>query len=344
MTRSLARARSLVLALVAVLALAACDNAARPPAAEVNGDVVSNEQLARDVHLFRFLAALQQSQCGQAAEGETPESACARYTLSSLIQEDLVKQYAQANGVSVAEDSVTQTIGQVEGSLGGAGTLDEQLKTEEMTRADLQELVRRLLLFGQVQTAVANEQLTDPALRQLYEQNLPAYTTVEVAHILVPTKAEAEDIAAQATPDTFADLAKRYSQDPGSASNGGSLGVMVEDAFRSQLDPTFAEAALALRPGQISAPVQTQFGWHVIEMVSRTVEPFESVKDQIVSDASGQVFSDWLQQQLVAADISVNPRYGVLDVANGQVEPVRSTNTESGFVIPSASLSPSPAP
>ncbi len=340
MTPPSLRPRVLALALVAVLALAACD-AAETSAAEVDGETITHEQLATDVKLFEFLTALSGSPCGQPVEGETQDSACARLTLTNLIQEDLVKHYAQVNSVVTDPTDVDNAMSQLETSLGGAAGLDKQLADSGLTRADLEALANRLLLFNAVQDAVTAEELTDERVQQIYDENITQYTTVEVAHILVDTRSEAEDVAAEATTKNFAALAKQRSQDPGSADNDGSLGPMVEATFVSQFDPTFVQAALALQPGQISEPVQTQFGWHVIYLMSREVAPLESVREQIVASAGAQAFTDWLQGQLTSAEIIVNPRYGVLDVATGQVTPVRSTNTDSPFE-PTASASAAP--
>jgi hypothetical protein len=342
MTRPLARLRVPAVALLAVLVLSACDEA-ESPAAEVNGSVISTEQLAADVEMFDFLTAISGSTCGTPIEGETQDSACARLTLTNLIQEDLVKQYAAEHDVVTDPEAVTNAIAQIEGSLGGAAELDAQLADEGLTRAGLLAIADRLLLFNSVQDAVAAETLTDEAIQQLYEENRSQFTSVEVSHILVPTQEEAEEIAAEATPKNFADLAAERSTDTVSAENGGSLGAVAESAFASQFDPTFVQAALELQPGQISEPVQTQFGWHVIELVARDVIPLEQVRDQIVASASGESFTTWITEQMSSADITVNPRYGVFDPATGQVEPVRSTDTD-GPVSPVEGVSGATGP
>ena len=185
--------------------------------------------------------------------------------------------------------------------------------------------------------------MTDEQVQELYDQNRAQYTTVEVAHILVQTRAEAEEVAREATPKNFADLAAERSQDTASAANGGSLGPTVEAAFTQQYDPAFAAAALELQPGQISAPVQTQFGWHVIQLLSRDVAPLEQVREQIASQAAAGAFQSWMQERLRSAEIRVNPRYGRLDRASGEVVAVRSTSTGGGFQ-PTSAPSPGASP
>lgn len=333
--------RLLVLALVSVALLAACSTSS-DAAAEVDGATISNDRFAEDVKLFRFLSDLSGQPCGQPIVGESQDSACARLTLTNLIQEEVVKAYASERGIVADPTAVTNAIAQIEASLGGPAELDGRLQAQDLTRADLEALAERLFLFNTVGDAVAAEVLTDEEVQALYEENLSQYTTVEVAHILVPTEKEALEIADEATPENFADLAAERSQDPGSAPSGGSLGVIAEAAFLAQFDPTFVQTALALQPGRIAEPVQTQFGWHVIYLMSRDVQPLEAVREQLVTSASGQTFADWMQERLRTADVTVNPRYGEFDIATGQVEPVRSTNTDSPFQIPSPALTPSP--
>ncbi|HEX9122440.1 MAG TPA: peptidylprolyl isomerase [Actinomycetota bacterium] len=339
MRRSL---RFLVPVFLLALVTAACSSA-KPPAATVDGSVISDDQLAQDVVFFRFLAGLSQQTCGGTpTAGETADAACARFTLSNLIQEDLVKGYAQSHDVTVPQTSVTNALAQLEANLGGAKQLDTQLKAAGMTRGDLTSLARRLLLFNEVQKAVAADQVTQAQLQQLYQQQLASFTQLDVKHILVKTQAEAKRIEQQVTPKIFGELAKKYSTDTASAQNGGDLGTISLSTFEQSYDPDFVQATLKLQPGQISPPVKSQFGWHVIELVSRTLQPLSQVRDQLIGPLQGQIFTQWLQQRLVNADISVNPKYGRLDRTNGQVVPVRSTATDSQAPAPSATASATP--
>ncbi len=326
MTRALPR---FVAFAVVLVVLSACSQASNSPAASVGDVEISNEQVQRDVVAFTFLGQLSGSPCGTPIPGETQESACARLTLTNDIQEEVVKAYAGTHDLRVEDQQIQDAIAQLEQNLGGPDALDGQLADGGMTREGLLALARRLLLFNVVQQAVVAERLDDAALRDAYDGSLPQLTTVQVAHILVDTKAEAEAIAAEATPENFARLAKANSTDTGSAQNGGDLGSFPEAQFRQQFDPTFVDAALALDPGEISGVVETSFGFHVIELVRRDVPTFEQARDQLVTQEAPQVFFAWLQEQYAAADIQVNPRYGRLD-DTGRVVPVRSTANSPG--------------
>jgi hypothetical protein len=297
-------------------------------AATVGGASISVEQLRSDVALFGFLNSLSGAPCGTPVEGESDESACARLALANDIREELVSVYAAEHQVEVDRATVNDAVVQLEQSLGGAEVLRTQLADAGLTRGDVVALAARVLLVDAVQRAVAEERLDEQTLRATYDEEVGSFTTVEVAHILVSDRTKAERIAAEVTPKTFERTARRESIDPGSAPRGGSLGSFTESGFVAQFDPDFVQAALALRPGEISGPVRTQFGWHVIRLVRRDVEPFEDVVDQLRAREAGTVFQEWLVEQLGSTDIEVNPRFGRLDERTGVVLPVRSTEDE----------------
>jgi parvulin-like peptidyl-prolyl isomerase len=340
MTPSSVRLRAIAVLLVAGSALTAC-RAAQPPAAIVDGERVTDQQVALDATLFAFLGSLQRSPCGTPAAGETQASACARFTLSRVIQEDLVKHYAAEHDITVAPSTVTQAIAQLENSLGGSDALTGQLKAQGLTPADFTALARRLLLFNEVRRALATAQLSDAALHAAYDQQQASFTQIHAKHILVATQAEADRIEAKVTPSNFAQLAQRFSTDTTSAANGGDLGTVSA----ATLDQTIVSAALALQPGEISRPVQTQSGWHIIQLVSATVSPFEQVRSQLIDQQSQPIFSTWLLGELSSADITVNPKYGRLDPTTGDVVPIRSTATgQSSSPSASSGISPTPGP
>lgn len=160
---------------------------------------------------------------------------------------------------------------------------------EKQKVADTEEFKRRLafernkLLSEMLLTQQAKGAVSEAAMRQVYGEaakQIGGEKEVRARHILVPTEAEAKDIEAELKKGAdFATLAKDRSKDPG-ASEGGDLGYFTKD----QMVPEFADAAFKLAPGQVSAPIKTQFGWHIIKVEDkrdRPVPPFEKVKDQI---------------------------------------------------------------
>jgi peptidyl-prolyl cis-trans isomerase C len=146
------------------------------------------------------------------------------------------------------------------------------------------ELARQSILAGAfVQDYVKSHPVSDDLLKQDYEKMKARVGSKEykLSHILVETEEDAKKVAAELKKGAkFAKVAKAKSKDPGSKDNGGDLGWSVPANF---VQP-FAEAASKLAKGQISAPVQTQFGWHVIKLEDTRelkVPTFEEMKPNL---------------------------------------------------------------
>jgi len=142
---------------------------------------------------------------------------------------------------------------------------------------------RTKLLMENYLQSEAKAAVTDAELHKVYDEavgQMKAEPEVHARHILVETEDEAKAVVAELKKGTdFAELAKAKSKDPGSA-DGGDLGYFTKD----QMVPEFSEVAFKLDKGQLSDPVKSQFGWHVIKVEDkRTRQPpeFDKVKDQL---------------------------------------------------------------
>jgi peptidyl-prolyl cis-trans isomerase C len=126
--------------------------------------------------------------------------------------------------------------------------------------------------------------LTDKAIKAVYDDAVKQMSTdqeVRARHILVPTEKEAQAILEELKRGTdFAELARQKSKDPGAAAEGGDLGYFTKD----QMVPEFSEVAFKLNKGELSDPIKTQFGWHIIRVEdkrSKRPPDFADVKDQV---------------------------------------------------------------
>ena len=142
---------------------------------------------------------------------------------------------------------------------------------------------RTKLLMEDFLQSEAKAAITDEAMHKVYDEAIAhakREQEVRARHILVETEDEAKAVLAELKKGAdFAELAKAKSKDPGS-SDGGDLGYFTKE----QMVPEFAEVAFKLDKGQISEPVKSQFGWHIIKVEDkreREPPPFEQVKDQI---------------------------------------------------------------
>lgn len=114
-------------------------------------------------------------------------------------------------------------------------------------------------------------------------KQIPPQEEVRARHILVDGKDKAAEIADKlAKGGDFAALAKEFSKDPGSKETGGDLGFFS----KGQMVPQFEEAAFKMKAGEVSPPIETQFGWHVLKVEEKRTKPlptFDQVKDRIVA-------------------------------------------------------------
>jgi peptidyl-prolyl cis-trans isomerase C len=157
------------------------------------------------------------------------------------------------------------------------------------------EFARKKLLMEGLLQSTGKQALTDEAMHKVYDEAVKQIgdeKEVHARHILFRAPAgdekaskEAEEkikavIARLKKGEDFAKVAGEVTEDPSGKTNGGDLGYFSKD----QMVPEFSEAAFKLEQGQISEPVKTQFGWHVIKVEEKRVKPapkFEEVKPQI---------------------------------------------------------------
>ena len=146
-------------------------------------------------------------------------------------------------------------------------------------------------------TSVAKAAVTEEAERKAYDEAAKAQPPAEeihARHILLPTEEDAKAALARIKAgEDFAKVATELSKDP--AGEGGDLGWFTKD----RMVPEFADAAFKLQPGQVSDPVQSQFGWHIIKVEERrmrTFPPFDQVKDQ-----AARYVGQKAQSELIAA-------------------------------------------
>jgi peptidyl-prolyl cis-trans isomerase C len=157
------------------------------------------------------------------------------------------------------------------------------------------EFSRKKLLMESLLQSSAKEALTDAAMHKVYDEavkSMPPEDEVHARHILIRAAQGDEKASDEAKKkidaiivrlkggEDFEKIAKENTEDPSGKTNGGDLGWFTKE----QMVPEFADAAFNLKQGEISAPVHTQFGWHVIKNEGKRTKPapsFEDVKPQL---------------------------------------------------------------
>jgi peptidyl-prolyl cis-trans isomerase C len=175
-------------------------------------------------------------------------------------------------------------------------------KAEVVQQIDLSR--QTILASAFVQDYIKKHPLSDDALKQEYERINKQRGTKEykVSHILVKTEDEAKKVSEQLKNSKFEDVAMDKSQDPGSSVKGGDLGWAVPSNF---VKP-FADAMVALSKGQLSAPVQSQFGWHIIKLEDTRdlkAPTFDEVKPNLTQHMQQQLVQKAIAEERAKATI-----------------------------------------
>ncbi len=165
---------------------------------------------------------------------------------------------------------------------------------------------RDKLSMEELLTSVAKAATTDEAEHKAYDEAAkaePPQEEIHARHILVPTEDEAKAALARIKGgEDFAKVATELSKDP--SGDGGDLGWFTKD----RMVPEFSEAAFKLKKGEVSDPVKTQFGWHIIKVEdtrTKTFPPFEQVKDQAAHYVAQKAESETVAQLHSAAKIEL---------------------------------------
>ena len=165
---------------------------------------------------------------------------------------------------------------------------------------------RDKLAMEELLDKIAKDAATEEAERKAYDEAAkaqPPQEEIHARHILVPTEDEAKKALARVKAgEDFAKVATELSKDP--SGDGGDLGWFTKD----RMVPEFSDAAFKLKKGEISDPVKTQFGWHIIQVEdtrTKTFPPFEQVKDQAARYVSQKAEQDAILQLHNAAKIEL---------------------------------------
>ena len=249
--------------------------------------------------------------------------------LNAMVNEKLMLQNAASVGVEPTEDELNQkvdeAIEQLKQQYSEDGQFDQILEANGFTEDSFREYQRKQIILQQVQEAIlADVEVTDDDAQIYYDENKDTkYVTgagANAAHILLAEKndngeidfdaslAKANEVKAKLDAGAdFAELASEYGTD-GTKDKGGDLGFVEYN--QANYDKDFLEGFKQLSEGQISDPVKSQFGYHIIKatgLKDEVVTPFEDVKEQIKSQLlqqkQSEVFNAKLEEWKEAAKV-----------------------------------------
>lgn len=260
--------------------------------ASVNGTDISRTQLQEI-----FNAAVQSS--GMKVADLSTAQQLGGYTqlLNDLIDRQLL--LGAATKEEISDEDVQAEIKKFKSQFPDEAIFEAQMKQAGMTNEKLQNDVREELKIRRwMESQIKAPEITNADAKSFYESNIKEFEqpeTVKASHILFMVDADApadvvkqkEEAAKKAATrakngEDFTTLAKELSEEPGASESGGDLGFFPKD----RMVPEFANAAFAQNLNEISEPVKTQFGWHIIKVTDKKAAgtvPFNEVEDQITA-------------------------------------------------------------
>jgi foldase protein PrsA len=247
-------------------------------------------------------------------DSKLESSPAAAGTLQQMVREALIDQYAKNNNINVSDADIQKREDELKANFPN-GSWDDMLKARGLTETDVKNALREQIIIDQ---AVGKDvKVSDAQIKQYFDKNHASFDKpeqVRARHILVPDLATANKVEADLkSGKDFAAEAKQYSMDPGSKDKGGELGMFR----RGQMVPAFDQAAFSLPVNQISKPVKSPFGYHIIQVEEKQpgqkatlANTHDRIADMLRQQQEAPLIQPFLQSLQSKANIQVSdPRY-----------------------------------
>jgi peptidyl-prolyl cis-trans isomerase C len=275
------------------------------PVATVDGEEIPAAEFNKEIE--RIIASgLPPAMLGQVSS-KIVEKLVDRYLIDAEIAEKDVEVSDEEIGEKMEE--VRQQFAKASEQFGNQASLEAITKQLGISKEELRDSIEQSIAIEKLLEKRGLETPSDDKVKEFYEDNKAQFERpeeVHARHILVQVERGSDDAAwdaakkkaemirkeAVAEGADFAELAKKKSEGP-SAKQGGDLGFFP----RGRMVPEFEEVAFSLKPGDVSEPVRTQFGWHVIKVVDRHEAgpvPFEEVSEELAAQMKNKAVQEAL--------------------------------------------------
>lgn len=301
-----------VIALMLALALGVAGCGSNDVAAIVNGEEISKAELDAQVDRLRE----QSPQMFEGDEGESRMLDFKRQLLDNMINNVLIRQAADERGIVITDEEIDAQIADLKAGFPSEDDFSAALAEANLTLEDLEQQLRDQLATQRLmEELVGDEEVTEAEIAEYYEANPAQYeehAAVRSSHILfdLDDKTTAEQVLEEVNAGgDFAELAREYSKDPGSAAQGGELGW--SDPARPFV-PEFEAALATLDVGEVSDLVETEYGWHIIKVEEKRDErtkPLDEVsvqiEQQLLQERNVEAYQEFLAEIRATAEIEI---------------------------------------
>ena len=307
---------ALALALgLALLVAAGCGGGKVPQGAiaTVGGVPITKAQFDQYINQAKASAG-QNGQPAFPSPGTATYNRYAAEIVNYLVAQQVVLNAAKDAKVTVTDTQVQSQLQAIAAQYGGTQKMYAAAQKAGMNAAQLKTYIKNSLAGQKLyQKIIGNVAPTTAQMQTYYNANKSQFdqpATRTVRHVLVKTKAEALKVqallAADNTTANWVKVAKKYSTDTGTKSSGGNLGPI----HKGQMVKPFEDAAFAAKLDTVSAPVHSQYGWHVLEVTKITpakkstfASAKASIKSTLTSQMQSNTWKNWLAKEQKAATI-----------------------------------------
>ncbi|WP_078409434.1 peptidylprolyl isomerase [Priestia abyssalis] len=247
--------------------------------ARVDGKAISQDQL------YNLLV----EQGGQAA-------------LDALIDQTIIESEAEKQKIDIADEEIENELKLLEESYGGEEALKAAMETSGISLADVKkDLSLNLTIEKLLKSRIS---VTEEEMTTYFDENKESFATAEqvkASHILVEDETTAKKVKDKlAGGEDFSVLAKEYSTDTTTKEQGGDLGFFA----KGEMVAEFEEVAFSLKPDEISEPVKTEYGYHIIKLVEKQEakeanyeESKSEIKELLTSEKMQTEYTTWLEEK-----------------------------------------------
>lgn len=292
----------LAVTLASTMLLAGCGQGGK--FAEVNGETISKEEYEKflnyqyaNVELRYGKEMLDQ----ELSPGKTGRDIIKEQMKKEIPNKKALLQFAEEKKIEVKDSEVDEQLKLIKENF-KEDEFNEFLKSAKVDEKGFKEIFKEEMILDKLRTKLMEENApSEEEIKKYYEENKEQLETVRAKHILVETEEEAREISDKIKAgEKFEDFVER-SKDEGSKQSGGSVGEFPKTGMMVQ---EFADAAFALEPGEVSEPVKTEFGYHVIELEEKHIG-LDALKEKIKQRIETEKATQLMDKKVEEAKIEV---------------------------------------
>ncbi|HYE11442.1 MAG TPA: peptidylprolyl isomerase [Patescibacteria group bacterium] len=230
--------------------------------------------------------------------------------LDMLVDIKVQEQEALKSGITATEEEIEAEVEKARKYFDSEEKFNEFLTSQKMTMEYLRDTIRKDILVSKLQEKLTTEvSVTDDEVAAYYGANQDQFISIKASHILIEDEEEAKKMLERVKKgENFNELALEYSVDPTAKDNKGDLGYFR----KGQMVEPFETAAFALKAGEISELVKTDYGYHIIKLEDKKYDKLEEIaaelKISMVDNKKDTVYQELIEEMRTKADIKKYPK------------------------------------